>query len=345
VLILISDLTPRRKAILNIIVAEYIATAIPVASETILRSSHLSVSSATIRNDMAYLEKEGYIAKPHTSAGSIPLAKGYRHYVESISKNVELPLEEQNRIRESFHNIEEVERWLKLAATMMAGLVGNAALVTFPKAGHYHLKHLELVSMNEFLALLILVLSETVLKQQLLSFTEPLNQEQLTSVANKLNAQYAGLTNSQITAHKLEDTPEERRITGVITDMMATEDEMEYHQSYLEGLRLMLGQPEFIQKDRMLGILELMEARDWLDTLLRRQIEPERVQIVIGEENRDETFKDLSLVLGRYGVPKKMGGTIGVIGPTRMDYRKAISTVNYMSGMLSYLVAGVCEED
>ncbi len=342
---MITELTKRRKVILNIIVAEYIATAIPVASETILRNSRLSVSSATIRNDMAYLEKEGYIAKPHTSAGSIPLAKGYRHYVESISKNVELPLAEQNRIKESFHNIEEVERWLKLAATMMARVAGNAALVTFPKAGQYHLKHLELVSMNESLALLILVLSETVLKQQLLSFTEPLNQEQLTNIANKLNARYAGLTNSQIMANKLDSTPEERRITDVITELMASEDEMVYHQSYLEGLRLMLGQPEFIQKDRMLDILELMEARNWLDTLLRRQIGPERVQVVIGEENRDKTLKDLSLVLGRYGVPKKIGGTIGVIGPTRMDYRKAISTVNYMSGILSYLVAGVCEEE
>jgi heat-inducible transcriptional repressor len=340
-----NELTPRRKAILNIIVAEYIATAIPVASETILRGYHLSVSSATIRNDMAYLEKEGYITKPHTSSGSVPLAKGYRHYVESISKDIELPVEEQHRIRDSFHNIEEVERWLKLAATMMAKLVGNAALVTFPKAGQYHFKHLELVSMNEFLVLLILVLSETVLKQQLLSFTEPLNQEQLTGVANRLNAQYAGLTGSQIAANKVETTPGARRITDVITEMMATEDEMEYHQSYLEGLRLMLGQPEFIEKDRMLSILELMEARDWLDTLLRRKIEHERVQIVIGEENRDETLKDLSLVLGRYGIPKKMGGTIGVIGPTRMDYRKAISTVNFMSGILSYLVAGVCEEE
>jgi heat-inducible transcriptional repressor len=342
---LASVLTPRRKAILNIIVAEYIATALPVASETILRNYQLSVSSATIRNDMAYLEKEGYIAKPHTSAGSMPLAKGYRHYVESISKNIELPIEEQHRIRDSFHNIEEVERWLKLAATMMARLVGNAALVTFPKASQYHLKHLELVSLNEFLALLILVLSETVLKQQLLSFTEPLGQEQLNSIANKLNSHYTGLTSSQISAKKFKSTPEERRVAAAVTDIMSAENEMEYHESYLEGLRLMLGQPEFIGKERMLRILELMEARDWLKSYLHKQLEHERVQIVIGEESHDETLKDLSLVLGRYGVPKKVGGTIGVIGPTRMDYRKAISTVNYMSGVLSYLVAGVCEED
>lgn len=341
-----SGFTPRRKAILNIIVAEYIATAMPVASETILRNYKLGVSSATIRNDMAYLEKEGYIAKPHTSAGSIPLAKGYRNYVESISKDIELPMEEQYHIRDSFHNVEEeVERWLKLAAALMSRLVGNAALVTFPKAKQCRLKHLELVSLHEYLALLILVLSETVLKQQLLPFSQPITQEQLNIITNKLNTNYAGLTSSQVLAKKSTVNSEEQRITDSVVDMMITEDELEYHATYLEGLRLMLGQPEFMGKDRMLRVMELMEARDWLKSVLHNQLENERVQVVIGEENRDESLKDLSLVLGRYGIPQKVKGAIGVIGPTRMDYRRAISTVGYMSDVLSYLLAGVCGEE
>jgi len=343
---LTSGFTPRRKAILNIIVAEYIATAMPVASETILRNYKLGVSSATIRNDMAYLEKEGYIAKPHTSAGSIPLAKGYRNYVESISKDIELPMEEQYHIRDSFHNVEEeVERWLKLAAALMSRLVGNAALVTFPKAKQCRLKHLELVSLHEYLALLILVLSETVLKQQLLPFSQPITQEQLNIITNKLNTNYAGLTSSQVLAKKSTVNSEEQRITDSVVDMMITEDELEYHATYLEGLRLMLGQPEFMGKDRMLRVMELMEARDWLKSVLHNQLENERVQVVIGEENRDESLKDLSLVLGRYGIPQKVKGAIGVIGPTRMDYRRAISTVGYMSDVLSYLLAGVCGEE
>jgi len=346
VLKLTSGFTPRRKAILNIIVAEYIATAMPVASETILRNYKLGVSSATIRNDMAYLEKEGYIAKPHTSAGIIPLAKGYRNYVESISKNIELPMEEQYHIRDSFHNVEEeVERWLKLAAALMSRLVGNAALVTFPKAKKCRLKHLELVSLHEYLALLILVLSETVLKQQLLSFSQPVTQEQLNIITNKLNTNYVGLTSSQLLAKKSTLNSEEQRITDSVVDMMNTEDELEYHATYLEGLRLMLGQPEFMGKDRMLRVMELMEARDWLKSVLHNQLENERVQVVIGEENRDESLKDLSLVLGRYGIPQKVKGAIGVIGPTRMDYRRAISTVGYMSDLLSYLLAGVCGEE
>lgn len=341
-----SGFTQRRGAILNIIIAEYITTALPVASETILRNYQLGVSSATIRNDMAYLEEAGYITRPHTSAGSVPLAKGYRHYVESLSKDLELPLEEQRHIRDSFNNVEEeVERWLKLAAAMMSRLVGNAALVTFPKSTKCRLKHLELVSLHEVLALLIMVISETVLKQQLLSFNQPVTQEQLTNIANKLNASYTGLTSTQIAAKQLGTTLEEQRITESVVDMMAAEDELEYHATYLEGLRLMLGQPEFIRKDRMLKIMEMMEARDWLKIMLHQQLKNTQIQVVIGEESHDEALKDLSIVLGHYGNPRKVRGAIGVIGPTRMDYRRAISTVGYMSNVLSYMLAGVCGED
>src|SRR4030042_1689747 len=130
---MLKGLTARREAVLKIIVSEYIDTAVPVASETIFRHYKLGVSPATIRNDMVYLEEEGYIARPHTSAGSVPLDKGYRHYVESLTKKAELPLEEQYRIRKLFHEVaKEFEKWLKLAATMAARLVRNAALVTFP---------------------------------------------------------------------------------------------------------------------------------------------------------------------------------------------------------------------
>lgn len=107
----------------------------------------------------------------------------------------------------------------------------------------------------------------------------------------------------------------------------------------------MLGQPEFAHKDRMWSIMELMETKEWLSSAFARQSSDVGVQVVIGEENRDETLRDLSLVFSRYGIPGQVGGTIGVIGPTRMDYRRAISTVGYMSEILSDLVAGVCRGD
>lgn len=343
---MLKGLTPRREAVLKIIVSEYIARAVPVASDTIFRNYQLGVSPATIRNDMAYLEKEGYITRPHTSAGSIPTDKAYRHYVESLSQEVELPVEERYRIRELFQEVEEeFERWLKLAAAIVARLVRNAALVTFPKPKQCRFRHLELVFLHEFVALMVLVLSEAILKRQLLSFDRPVTQNELTAFTNKLNAAYAGLNSSEILAKKLELSAEEKRVTEAILDMMIAEDEAEYEQAYLEGLRLMLDQPEFARRDRMLSIMELMETQEWLRSAFCRWPSDVGVQVIIGGENRDETLRDLSLVFSRYGIPGRIDGAIGVIGPTRMDYRRAISTVSYMSAILSDLVAGVCGGD
>ena len=343
---MLKGLTARREAVLKIIVSEYIDTAVPVASETIFRNYKLGVSPATIRNDMAYLEEAGYIARPHTSAGSVPLDKGYRHYVESFTRKTELNMQEQDRILKLFREVEkEFEKWLKLAAVIAASLVKNAALVTLPKPRQCRFKHLELVALQEFMSLMVLVLGEAILKRQLLSFEEPVTQERLAVISNKLNAVFSGLTGSEISAKKLGLPSEEAQVTEALIDMMSAEDELEYEQPYLEGLRLMLGQPEFAEKDRMLSIMELMETKNWLSSAFGPRSDDFGVQVVIGEENRNETLRDLSLVFSRYGIPDQIGGTIGIIGPTRMNYRRAISTVNYISRILSDLVAGVSRSD
>jgi heat-inducible transcriptional repressor len=340
------NLTQRRATILKIIVRDYIATATPISSDTIFRHYNLGVSPATIRNDMARLEEEGYIGRPHTSAGCIPLDRGYRFYVESISDELALPAEDQLRIREYFDQIEEeMDRWLKMAALLLSNLVGNAALVTFPKASKCKFKHIELVSLHDFLAMMIIIFSETLLKQQLLSFNEPVTQDQLTSIANKMNDTYAGHTGSEIARITQESSIEEQRITEAILELMTTEERLDYNRPYIEGVRLMLGQPEFVDKGRMLGIMEMMEAGDWLRPVLTKTYDRNKIQVVIGNESNATALNELSLVLGRYGIPQKVDGALGVIGPTRMDYHKAISTVNYVSDILSYLISGIYSED
>jgi heat-inducible transcriptional repressor len=335
-------LIQRRKIVLKIIVQEYIEKAIPVASEAIIRDYDLGVSSATIRNDMAYLEQEGYIARPHTSAGCIPLDKAYRYYVESLSSYTGLPPDERHHIRRSFEEVEEeIDRWLKLSAMLIAQIVGNAAIVTIPRSEECRLKHIELISLHEFLAMLIIVLSEAAIRQHLITFEEPVNQEQLNYIANKLNAHYSGHTLAEISPKRLKTSGEEQRVIDSVTDIMAAESKIEHEDLYLEGLRLMLSQPEFVEKDRMLNIMELMEAKAWLRPVLSRQTSRERVQVIIGEESNEDALRDLSLVFSRYGVPQKTGGTVGVIGPTRMNYPRAISTVDYMADVLSDLLADV----
>ena len=332
-------LFPRTETILRSIVGEYITKAIPVPSETIARDCELGVSPATIRNEMAYLEHEGYIIRPHPSAGSIPSDKGYRYYVESL-KGIELPLSEQRLISHLFHQVErELEEWLSLAVTLIAQLVQNVAVVTMPKPVDCQFKYLELVTLQDLLALVVLVLRGARIKQQLITFDQIISQPELTAIANKLNAAYSGLTSSKILAKAIELSSSERQVTDCLVKIMQAEDELEYEEPYLDGLHFMLNQPEFAHSQRMLTLVELVEHRNLLKTIVPQRLASYGVQVIIGKENKQEVIHDYSVVVCRYGFPKEAVGTIGVFGPTRMPYARTISTVDYLSSVLDRLVA------
>lgn len=336
----------RRDSVLKIIVSEYILTATPVSSESILRHHSLGVSPATIRNDMASLEEEGYISRPYTSSGGVPLDKGYRFYVESLSHGQDLSGDEQKHIKQLLDTaVDQYERLLKITACTMSRLVGNAAIVTFPKSQECRFKHLEMVGMHQYMAMLVMILSNAVLRRKTMNFDDPVTEEQLVSAVARLNSEYVGLTRKQIAETELDLSKMEKKISATISDIMASEDTIEYENSYLEGLRLMLGQPEFVQRERMLGVLELMEAKGWLRRVIDWQISDNGVKVIIGGENHDTALRDLSLVMSNYGVPDQACGAVGIIGPKRMDYRRAIAAVNYISGLLSELVARVYKDD
>jgi len=333
-------LTERRQTVLKTIVNGYIAAARPVASKTIAHDYDLKVSPATIRNDVVCLEEEGYVMRLHPSAGSIPTDKAYRYYVESISEDAEIPLAEQYLISALFQEAKvEVEQWLKLAASLLANFVRNVAVVTQPKATQCRFKHLDLVALQDFLALLVLVLSEARVRQKILSFDRRTSQDELTSLAVKLNSAYGELTSDEISAGKVELSPQEKQVTACITDMMTTENRLALGRPYLEGLHLMLSQPEFANSPRGLNLLELLEKEDWLATVFRPELDKRQIRVIIGQENRDEALQDLSLIIGEYGVQNKARGIVGVIGPKRMDYTKAICSVNCLTSLLSESVA------
>jgi heat-inducible transcriptional repressor len=196
-------ITPRSGSILNYIVRQYIASAVPVPSQSIADKSDLGVSPATIRNDMAQLEKEGYLIRPHTSAGCIPSDKGYRYYVESI-ENVALPREEQYLISHTFHQVEkEVQAWVSLTATLLAKLTQNVAVVSLPRSTESKLKHLEIMAVQDVRALVVVVLDGAVVKQKLIQFDTPVTQPELSIVSIKLNFIFTGLTGGQIKNSKV----------------------------------------------------------------------------------------------------------------------------------------------
>jgi heat-inducible transcriptional repressor len=333
-------LKERRETVLRVIVEDYITRAAPVASNVIVGKYDLKASPATIRNDTAYLEREGYVLRPHRSAGSIPTDKAYRYYVELIGEEIELPGVEQYLVHQlSREAREELEQWLRTVAALLARLVHNLVVITTPKAVRCRFRHLDLVALQDFMALLIVVLNEARVRRQVLSFDRKVSQDALTKIANRLTSSYDGMTGSQILARREGLSSEERQISESLAQIMTAEDKLDYGEPYLEGLRLLLSQPEFTGSPRALEILEVLEGEDWLSSMLGQESSRGGVQVVIGEENPEPALQDLSLLASQYGVPDKASGILGVIGPKRMDYAKAISSLNCLSALLSSSVA------
>jgi heat-inducible transcriptional repressor len=334
-------LSVRSGKILNSIVRQYISRAVPVPSQIIAEDAGLKVSPATIRNEMANLEHEGYLARPHTSAGCIPSDKGYRYYVESI-KDMGLPNEEQRLINHTFHQVEkEVETWISLTASLLARLVQNMAVVSLPKSHDCKLKHMEIIALQDARALAVLVLYGAKVKQQIVTFDQNVSQAELTILCDKLNSAFSGLTALQIKNKKLELSDLEKQATDFLLEIMQAEDSQDYQEPYLEGWHFILNQPEFAQSDQMCALMDLVEQRSLLKVILPARFDRPGVHVIIGSENKEEAIQNCSVVICQYGIPDEATGTVGVVGPTRMPYSHTIPTVYYLSSVLSGLVAGL----
>ena len=332
----------RTGAVLKALVDGYISTATPVASEDIARSSKLRVSAATIRSEMAELEEEGYIVRPHVSAGGIPSDKGYRYYVESLEDTLKLPLGVQRNIRVQFGRAQrDLDAWVQLAATVLSRMVDNMAIVTFPQAVSSRLKYVQLVYLQEFLALLIIVLQEARLRQHLLPLEEPASQDELTGVANKLNDSFAGLTYSEIKEKQTSLTPLEEMVREDTTSILKDVDTEAAREHYVDGLRLLLSHPEFAEARRAKGVVEILEEKVLIKSILSEVPDRGDMGVFIGEENQEEALRPYGVILSRYGIPEEASGTIGVIGPTRMEYASVIGSVRFLSSFMSELVMGV----
>ncbi|MBN1855525.1 MAG: heat-inducible transcription repressor HrcA [Dehalococcoidia bacterium] len=334
------SLTSRREFILRTIVSEYIAGGNAVASRTIALTN-IHVSPATIRNDVTGLEEEGYISRPHSSAGAVPTDKAYRYYVESLTPDVKLPLTDQMLIDDVCHDAsEELDKRLRLIATLLAHFVHSAAIVTQPKATHARLKHIQLVSIDGVLTLMILVLSKpTVVRQKTIALAVAPTQESLTEISNRLSARLGGMSKEEVKV-QAATAEADREIVAHVADMMAEEDKPELGRTYVEGLHLMLSHPEFANNRQTLTLLRLVERDNWIESAVGSHMTSDGVKVMIGRENKEEALQDLSLVVGNYGSYSNSRGLIGVIGPKRMDYGRAISSVNYLAALLS---ESICE--
>lgn len=337
-----ADLTLRQQSILGIVIRTYVATAQPVSSKTFLELSGLDFSSATIRNEMAVLEDLGYLTHPHTSAGRIPTDKGYRYFVERLLGDVALPLDERKTIRHQFHQARlEMGQWMQLAATVLARTSRGASLITAPQIEQPYLKHLELISTQPKLVLLVLVLQGGVVRQQMIVLREPMDQNALSQLAAFLNNQYAGLDLLTIRTKSVELGDFEMEVARILVQLMSAEA----HQSadvVRDGLTGVLKEPEFINQNDARALVSAFESPAFLNSLVNTPVGT--VQVVIGGEGRWRELSSCSMVLARYGTEGFATGTLGVLGPTRMPYDRAIGTVRYVAELMSGMVSDLYGE-
>jgi heat-inducible transcriptional repressor len=312
----------------------------PVGSDAIVRRFDLPFSSATIRNEMARLEDEGYITHPHTSAGRVPADKGYRYYVEALMQERDLPAEVKQTIRHQFHQAgREEDEWVHLAAAVLARAVENAAVVTVPRTAESRLKRLELVGIQDNAALLVLVLQQARVKQQVLLFPEPLEQDELTAITNHLNSAFRNLTAGEIGRSQTQLTQMEWHVANAVREIMGASDRGGFDDAYLEGVRNVLQKPEFGTSDKMLNLLDVLEQRNLPKLIPFREIAAEGVTVMIGGENEEDAMHEYSVVVAPYGVPGGISGAMAVVGPTRMRYSQTISTVRFVASLMSEMLA------
>lgn len=331
-------LTERRDRLLQFIVDEYVRTAQPVASAAAERRSGLPVSSATIRNEMARLEHEGFIEQPHTSAGRIPSDRGYRYYVEELMRPKEPPDSVKQTIRHQFHQATaETAEWARLAASVLASRLSYGALVTAPHAASSHLRSLQLVSVHDYVALLVVVLRETLVVQQTITLDRPHTQDELTEISARLNSLYTGLSADEIRAMQIEHPSAEAEAIQSVLSLMDAQDGQNLGEPFLEGLRELLREPEFAHGETILEILDLLAGANPLEAIPLAQA-GEDVSFIIGAEHPEDALRHCSVIVSRYSGPAGLRGAVGVLGPTRMHYPRAVSMVRYMSGVMEELL-------
>jgi len=336
-------LSDRQKLILTLIIHEHIRTAQPVGSKTLVEKYNLVMSSATIRNEMADLTDYGLLRQPHTSAGRIPTEEGYRFFVGNLIQKTGLPTNTRRTITHQFYQSrQDVEQWLRLAASVLANQSQAASLVTAPHSDKAIFKHLELIATRGRQVLMILVLMGGEIRQQFITLAESVPQERLSEIANLLSQLCVRCDANQMSHIRGQLDTLSQDILDILLVEMALIEDSATGEIYLDGMSNVLSEPEFAESDEARQALHVLEERSLLENLLATTMmdtDVGGIQVLIGGEGTWAELRQCSVVLARYGDPNTLTGSVGVLGPIRMPYDRTISTVRFVANVLSDLVS------
>jgi heat-inducible transcriptional repressor len=336
------DLTDRESIVLQLVIHNYILSATPVGSRVLARRhAEIGLSPATIRNTMADLEEKGLLTHPHTSAGRVPTDLGYRLYVDDLMEFKEISRREKETIIKEIESIpgKDIKQILAVTAKTLGKISSLLGVIISPRFSEGILERIDLIRVAEGKLLVIITIQSGLVKTIMLELETVLKDSEVTKAARYLNSRLVGLSfhtiRSTIENRLRPLSGEEAKIIRFFIDDTDRFFQMDDpSESFMEGTMNVLSQPEFSTADRMRSIIEFVENKDVVIHLIEKRKEQEGISITIGEENPDRIAKTLSVVTSDYRVGT-VQGTMGVIGPTRMDYSKLISLVDYTAQVVT----------
>lgn len=330
--------------ILRAVTNDYIDTAEPVGSRTLAKKYDLGVSPATIRNEMADLEESGYLHQPYTSAGRIPSDKGYRFYVDQLMDRYQWTEEERIRLR---HQIETqqhaIEDMIHSTARILAWLTNQIALVLAPNLSSASFRHVQYVPLDPYSVLIVMVLDPGFVQNRLVRLSGPISPEQLSRITEFCNSRLVGISVADIGRSLISE------LRDVIVDGALFEATLELlyrglaktrsERVYMDGSVNLLSHPEFKDVERARALFEVLEDAEMMWEILDVGMEGTGLRVRIGQENRREEIQDCSVVTATYSIGGETIGTIGILGPTRMDYSRITVIVQEVAEALSELLS------
>ena len=327
------ELDERKRKILEAIIRNYMETGEPVGSRTISKYTDLNLSSATIRNEMSDLEEMGYILQPHTSAGRIPSDKGYRFYVDTIMERKDQEVTEMKEMM--IERADKMELVLKNLAKALAANTNYAAMVSAPQCHSNKVKFIQLSQVDETQLLAVIVLEGNIVRNQMLNLTKPLDNETLLKLNILLNSSLNGLTLSEINLGIIARLKEQagihsdivNEVLDAVAQTIQSEEDLEI---YTSGATNIFKYPELSESNKASELIHTFEEKQQLTELVQETLSNESetgIKVYIGNENSVQSMKDCSVITCTYELDEGMQGTIGIIGPKRMNYEKAVDTL------------------
>lgn len=333
-----SFLPPRLHQILIAIVKEFIASAEPIGSKAIVKKYDFSVSPATIRNEMAKLEELGFLFQPHTSSGRVPTDKAYRYYVNHIlSQQMQPPVDVEAALKE-YENLEfHFQKLIEYTVQLIADITHYTSLVLVPRFKRTLFRYIKITPIDGNRLLLIMMTNTGAILNKVIQVSRAISEEEQEKMTNILNERLSNKYFEDVYKELLEDTSEEMQEEIIQHIGLLTREALREQEDRLiyDGAKHLLEAPEFRDLDKLKTVFEALEDEKLVVEILKKTLENEGLQVIIGSENRAQEMKDCSIITATYGVRETPLGSIAVMGPTRMPYARIIPVINACAEIFS----------